>query len=180
MAMFLAEFLAVIFNSILFQRQLFQRSDFKTAKKWGVPIMMCSLPEVQSYLKAVVRDINRQWLESGSEMLQMIMLTIVDEQENPIERWQFGLQYGQFAKSEGQLRSDLQKLLRQVHSSVSFMPLLRGDCSFRIAVIDASSEDFTGWTPIEQKQVHNAIEGEFQQLQTEFCTVSSQIVYSLR
>lgn len=179
MANFLAEFLIVIFNSILSQRQLFQRSAFKPAKKWGVSLMMCSLPEVQSYLKAAVSDINRHWLENESEMLQMVMLTIVDGQQNPIERWQFGVHYGHFAQSEEKLRGDLQKLLRQVHSSVSFMPLLQGDFTFKISVMDASSKAIIGWTPVQQKQVHNAIEGELQQLQTEFCTVSSQIVYSL-
>lgn len=175
----LTEFLVVIFNTILFQRRLFQRSAFKPAKKWGVAIMVCSLPEVRSYLKAVVSDINRQWLQNEEKMLQNVFLTIVNESQDPIERWQFGFQYGQFSTSEEQVRCNLQKLLRQVYSSTCFLPLLQGDYTFRIAVVDTSFEDIVGWLPIEQKQVPNAIEGEFLQLRTDICTVSPQVVYTM-
>lgn len=60
-------------------------------------------------------------------------------------------------KSEGEIQQEIQSLFRQITASVTFLPMLDGNCTFNVLVYaDADSEVPLEWGDSDAKEVKNA------------------------
>lgn len=60
-------------------------------------------------------------------------------------------------KTEAQIQQDIQALFRQITASVTFLPMLDGNCTFNVLVYaDVDSEVPLEWGDSDAKEVKNA------------------------
>ena len=60
-------------------------------------------------------------------------------------------------KSEAEIQQEIQSLFRQITASVTFLPMLDGNCTFNVLVYaDADSEVPLEWGDSDAKEVKNA------------------------
>ena len=60
-------------------------------------------------------------------------------------------------KTEAEIQSEIQSLFRQITASVTFLPMLDGNCTFNVLVYaDADSEVPLEWGDSDAKEVKNA------------------------
>jgi len=123
----------------LFQRGLYDPEKFSFVKKYGLRLQVTTDEGLQDYLKTVLSQLNG-WLEQGS-VKKLVLVVSGLETEEVLERWVFDVQT-EGTVTEGEVRSkpetEIQKeiaaILRQIISSVSFLPLLDCPCTFDLLV----------------------------------------------
>ena len=75
-------------------------------------------------------------------------------------------------KSESEIQSEIQAIFRQITASVTFLPMLDGDCTFNVLVYaDADSDVPIEWGDSDAKEIKN---GEKVQLRS-FSTTSHKV-----
>lgn len=75
-------------------------------------------------------------------------------------------------KSDAEIQTEIQSLFRQITASVTFLPLLDGNCTFNVLVYaDADSEVPVEWGDSDAKEIKN---GEKVQLRT-FSTTNHRV-----
>lgn len=75
-------------------------------------------------------------------------------------------------KSEAEIQGEIQAIFRQITASVTFLPMLDGDCTFNVLVYaDADSDVPIEWGDSDAKEIKN---GEKVQLRS-FSTTSHKV-----
>jgi mitotic spindle assembly checkpoint protein MAD2 len=131
-------------NSVLYQRGLYPPENFTAVKKYGLQMMVTTDPGLSKYLASVLQQLS-EWLMSGNVQKLVIVITNVDTNK-PVERWVFDVQTDQDTlstgkaqeKSEKDIMREIQAIIRQITSSVTFLPLLDFPCSFDLLVYTKS------------------------------------------
>jgi len=139
-AQMVTEFLGYSLNTILFQRGIYDPEKFSFAKKYGLRLQVTTDEGLQDYLKTVLSQLNG-WLEQGS-VKKLVLVISGLETEEVLERWVFDVQTESAAltdgevpsKPEGEIQKEIAAILRQIISSVSFLPLLDCPCTFDLLV----------------------------------------------
>jgi mitotic spindle assembly checkpoint protein MAD2 len=79
--------------------------------------------------------------------------TTTDQQENSAPE----ASAPQTEKTDEEIQSEIQSLFRQITASVTFLPILDGNCTFNVLVYaDADSEVPLEWGDSDAKEVKNA------------------------
>ena len=100
-----------------------------------------------------------------------------------MEKWQFNVecdksQTSDANKSEKQIHKEIQAVLRQITSTVSFLPLVENQCVFDLqAYTDQNAEVPEEWQMSDEKSVANAVEMPFREISTGHHTVKSGVSY---
>jgi mitotic spindle assembly checkpoint protein MAD2 len=83
-------------------------------------------------------------------------------------------------KTEQEIQSEIQALFRQITASVSFLPMLDGNCTFNVLVYaDADSEVPLEWGDSDAKEVKNAEKVMLRSFSTNSHRVDTVVSYRL-
>lgn len=138
--------------------------------------------QVKAYIKKIMSQLNK-WMQK-SKISKLVIVVTSKETGEHVERWQFHVNIfndppkagatpstgdkenssaaapsgaAQPEKSEAEIQQEIQALFRQITASVSFLPMLDGNCTFNVLVYaDADSEVPLEWGDSDAKEVKNA------------------------
>ncbi|KAK4058549.1 Mitotic spindle checkpoint component mad2 [Microbotryomycetes sp. JL221] len=145
-----AEFFDYSVNSILYQRGVYPPEDFKMVKKYGLTLFTSADESLERYIHTVMKQV-QTWLLAGK--LDSLALIIMNrDTRETVERWQFDIQVEDDQSQTGkensapdgsttaarpektpeQIQQDIQDIMRQITSSVTFLPALQDKYVFTI------------------------------------------------
>jgi mitotic spindle assembly checkpoint protein MAD2 len=81
-------------------------------------------------------------------------------------------------KSEAEIQSEIQSIFRQITASVTFLPMLDGDCTFNVLVYaDADSEVPMEWGDSDAKEIRNGEKVQLRSFSTSNHKVDTLVSY---
>ncbi|KAL4900802.1 hypothetical protein BDW74DRAFT_161093 [Aspergillus multicolor] len=199
-----AEFFEYSINSILFQRGVYPPEDFTTVKKYGLNMLVTADDQVKAYIKKIMSQLNK-WMLGGKISKLVVVITDKETGEH-VERWQFDVQIfgknksqstkksgdkendapgdaGQpetVEKTEKQIQEEIQAIFRQITASVTFLPVLDGDCTFNVLVYaDADSDVPVEWGDSDAKDIKNPEKVQLRSFSTNNHRVETMVSYRL-
>ncbi|KAL4915842.1 mitotic spindle checkpoint component mad2 [Aspergillus aurantiobrunneus] len=200
-----AEFFEYSINSILFQRGVYPPEDFTTVKKYGLNMLVTADDQVKAYIKKIMSQLNK-WMIGGKISKLVVVITDKETGEH-VERWQFDVEiFGKKSRSqstrkagnendtpgdadqatepvektEKQIQEEIQAIFRQITASVTFLPVLDGDCTFNVLVYaDADSEVPVEWGDSDAKDIKNPEKVQLRSFSTNNHRVETMVSYRL-
>ena len=179
------EFLEYSVNNILYQRGIYEEEKFSSVAKYGLKLMLANDPALNTYTKQVLQQI-LEWLETGTvERIAMVVASI--ESGETMERWVFDIETDEEAlkmghstkeKSEKMIQKEIAAILRQITSSVSYLPLIEVPCSFDILVytkVDATVP--SQWEESDAKYIKRANEVRLRSFDTTVHKLKASVMY---
>ncbi|KAK6462146.1 DNA-binding protein [Scheffersomyces coipomensis] len=143
-------------NSILFQRGIYPIEDFITIRKYNLSLLVSNDPEVKTYIANIMLQI-KKWIY-GKRIAKLVVVIISKSTLENIERWEFNIDVLQddnigsgndTPKSKDETQREIQSIIRQITSSVSYLPVLKeDDYSFNVLVYTDPNNP-TNTIPIE-------------------------------
>ncbi|KAJ5234022.1 Mitotic spindle checkpoint component mad2 [Penicillium citrinum] len=206
-AKLVSEFFEYSINSILFQRGVYPPEDFTTVKKYGLNMLVSADDQVKAYIKKIMSQLNK-WM-SGGKISKLVVVITDKETGEHVERWQFDVEiFGRHSKSsssrktadkensapgdkeaspaepvektEKEIQEEIQAIFRQITASVTFLPVLDGDCTFNVLVYaDADSEVPVEWGDSDAKEIKNAEKVQLRSFSTNNHRVGTLVSYRL-
>ncbi|KAI1989060.1 Mitotic spindle checkpoint component mad2 [Ophidiomyces ophidiicola] len=203
-AKLVAEFFEYSIHSILFQRGVYPADDFTAVKKYGLNMLVSADDQVKAYIKKIMSQLNK-WMLSGK--ISKLVIVITDkETEEHVERWQFDVEIfkssrtkpsqkvtgnensspndvgaaAPIEKTEKQIQEEIQAIFRQITASVTFLPMLDGNCTFNVLVYaDADSEVPLEWGDSDAKEIKNGEKVQLRSFSTNSHRVDTMVSYRL-
>ncbi|KAB0798716.1 hypothetical protein PPYR_09709 [Photinus pyralis] len=157
------EYLDFGINSILFQRGLYPPEDFKTVENYGLPIYMSQNNKIKEFLSSTFCQL-KEWLVKRLVDKIALIVTSVKTRE-VMERWDFNVQYegdidnpNQTSdKPLKQIQNEIRDVLKQIASSVAYLPLLDCLCSFDIQIYTKNDIELPPeWGDAQPADIKNA------------------------
>ena len=192
-------------NTILFQRGVYPAEDFSAVKKYGLNMLVSSDDQVKAYIKKIMSQLNK-WMRHGKISKLVVVITSKETGEH-IERWQFDVQvFDKHAKSkssrrtadkenaapeealkdtepektESQIQEEIQAIFRQITASVTFLPVLDGNCTFNVLVYaDADSDVPIEWGDSDAKEIKDGEKVQLRSFSTANHKVDTMVSYRL-
>jgi mitotic spindle assembly checkpoint protein MAD2 len=136
------------------------------------------------YLNNVLSQLT-SWLEAGAVKKLVVVISSVDTGET-LERWVFEcdtdgevLATGATReKSQKEIQREIAAIVRQITSSVSFLPLLDCPCTFDLLVYTgADSVVPTAWEESDPKYIANSNQVRLRSFTTSVHKVSATVAY---
>ncbi|XP_020523467.1 mitotic spindle checkpoint protein MAD2 isoform X1 [Amborella trichopoda] len=133
-AAIVSEFFGYAANSILYNRGVYPEECFVKVKKYGLPMLLIEDDAVKAFLACLTSQIS-EWLESGK--LQRVVLVIMSKASSEVlERWNFNIETDNEvvekgvsrAKSDKEIMREIQAIMRQIASSITYLPCLDEPC----------------------------------------------------
>ncbi|XP_014276419.1 mitotic spindle assembly checkpoint protein MAD2A [Halyomorpha halys] len=143
-AKLVVDYLKYGINSILYQRGIYPPESFKNEEHFGLTILVSTDDKINSFLESVLSQIKEWLLMEKIQKLSLVITNITNKEV--LERWDFKLQYEKSKGEKGSgeevlgnkdikiIQNEIQNVLRQICSTVSFLPLLEGPCSFDLLI----------------------------------------------
>ncbi|KAF2020281.1 mitotic spindle checkpoint component mad2 [Aaosphaeria arxii CBS 175.79] len=195
------EFFEYSINTILFQRGVYPAEDFTAVKKYGLTMMITADDQVKAYIKKIMGQL-KEWMYGGKISKLVVVITSKETGEH-VERWQFDVQiFGKGSKSKTSKRStekensapeanegtadktdeeiqaEIQSIFRQITASVTFLPMLDGNCTFNVLVYaDADSEVPLEWGDSDAKEIKNGEKVQLRSFSTSNHRVDTLVSY---
>ncbi|EAS34611.2 HORMA domain-containing protein [Coccidioides immitis RS] len=204
-AKLVAEFFEYSIHSILFQRGVYPADDFTAVKKYGLNMLVSADDQVKAYIKRIMSQLNK-WMLGGKISKLVVVITDKETGEH-VERWQFDVEIfskgprskssekkadkenasptdmsasAQPEKSEKQIQEEIQAIFRQITASVTFLPMLDGNCTFNVLVYaDADSEVPLEWGDSDAKEIKNGEKVQLRSFSTDSHRVDTMVSYRL-
>ncbi|KAI1912925.1 Mitotic spindle checkpoint component mad2 [Ophidiomyces ophidiicola] len=203
-AKLVAEFFEYSIHSILFQRGVYPADDFTAVKKYGLNMLVSADDQVKAYIKKIMSQLNK-WMLSGKISKLVIVITDKETGEH-VERWQFDVEIFKSSrtkpsqkvtgnensspndvgaaapteKTEKQIQEEIQAIFRQITASVTFLPMLDGNCTFNVLVYaDADSEVPLEWGDSDAKEIRNGEKVQLRSFSTNSHRVDTMVSYRL-
>ncbi|KAK8526342.1 hypothetical protein V6N12_020815 [Hibiscus sabdariffa] len=129
-AAIVSEFFGYAANSILYNRGVYPEESFAKVKKYGLPMLLTQDEGVKSFISNLTAQLS-EWLEAGK--LQRVVLVIMSKASNEVlERWNFSIETdGEVVekgvsreKSDKEIMREIQAIMRQIASSITYLPCL--------------------------------------------------------
>ncbi|KAF2458821.1 mitotic spindle checkpoint component mad2 [Lineolata rhizophorae] len=198
-----AEFFEYSINTILFQRGVYPAEDFTAVKKYGLNMLVSSDDQVKAYIKKIMSQLNK-WMLGGKISKLVVVITSKETGEH-VERWQFDVQiFGKSSKArsskrtgdkensapntpdappektEKEIQEEIQSIFRQITASVTFLPMLDGNCTFNVLVYaDADSDVPIEWGDSDAKEIKNGEKVQLRSFSTSNHRVDTLVSYRL-
>ncbi|KAL6246073.1 Mitotic spindle checkpoint component mad2 [Rhinocladiella similis] len=201
-----AEFFEYSINTILFQRGVYPAEDFAPVKKYGLNMLVSSDDQVKAYIKKIMSQLNK-WMVGGKISKLVVVITNKETGEH-VERWQFDVQImnksskhraskkapdkenaapedaapveAEPEKTEAQIQEEIQAIFRQITASVTFLPVLDGNCTFNVLVYaDADSDVPIEWGDSDAKEIKNGEKVQLRSFSTSNHKVDTMVSYRL-
>lgn len=150
-------------NSILFQRGIYPPEQFKPIENYGLTILMSQDNKIREFLSTTLTQLNA-WLVERIVNKVALVITNVKTLE-VLERWDFNVEYEGDAKDNSQtsdkpvkqIRNEIRDVLKQIASSVSYLPLLDCLCSFDIQIYTKDNVNLPDqWADAQPANIINA------------------------
>ncbi|KAM0705666.1 hypothetical protein Q7P35_007026 [Cladosporium inversicolor] len=201
------EFFEFATNTILFQRGVYPPEDFSPVKKYGLNMMVSLDDQVKAYVKKIMSQLNK-WVQK-SKISKLVIVVTSKETGEHLERWQFDVNvFNDDSKSkkkasaqeqenaapeeeaeeatpaaektESEIQTEIQALFRQITASVTFLPMLDGNCTFNVLVYaDADSDVPLEWGDSDAKEVKNAEKVQLRSFSTNSHRIDTLVSYRL-
>ncbi|KAF7845926.1 hypothetical protein BT93_L0010 [Corymbia citriodora subsp. variegata] len=166
-------------NTILFQRGVYPPEDFTAVKKYGLNMLVSQDDQVKAYIKKIMSQLNKWMLKSKISKL-IIVITSKETGEN-VERWQFDVcreKADDQSWSESEVQQEIQSIFRQITASVTFLPMLDGNCTFNVLVYaDADSEVPLEWGDSDAREIRDAEKVQLRSFSTNSHRVDTLVSY---
>ncbi|KAI8990537.1 mitotic spindle checkpoint protein MAD2 [Trametes punicea] len=142
------EFFKYAANTILFQRGVYPADDFHMVKKYGQTVLVTQDLALENYLDKILKQVN-QWLLKGS-VTQLVLAIISKDSRIPLERWVFDINVVDqssegaqptSAKPEAEIQAEIRAILKQIVSTVTFLPVIDEPTVFNILAYTSESAD---------------------------------------
>ncbi|XP_051122472.1 mitotic spindle checkpoint protein MAD2 isoform X1 [Andrographis paniculata] len=137
-AAIVSEFFGYAANSILYNRGVYPEESFARVKKYGLPMLLTQDEGVKSFISNLTSQLS-EWLEAGK--LQRVVLVIMSKATGEVlERWNFRIETDNEAvekgvsreKSDKEIMREIQAIMRQIASSITYLPCLDEPCVFDV------------------------------------------------
>ncbi|KAI4304923.1 hypothetical protein MLD38_040380 [Melastoma candidum] len=137
-AAIVSEFFGYAANSILYNRGVYPEESFSRVKKYGLPMLLTQDEGVKSFLSEINSQLS-EWLEAGK--LQRVVLVIMSKATSEVlERWNFCIETDAEViekgisreKSDKEIMREIQAIMRQIASSITYLPCLDETCVFDV------------------------------------------------
>jgi len=179
-----SEFFGYSINSILYQRGIYPPETFKRVNKYGLAMLVTADEGLSAYLNNVLTQLT-DWLTQGTVQKLVIVVAGQDSGET-LERWVFDVQADKAAvaegkpadKSEKEVMSEIQAIMRQITASVTFLPLLDEACSFDLLVYtDNDVQVPRAWEESDPRYITNSDEVRLRSFTTKVHKVDASVTY---
>ncbi|KAL6652493.1 hypothetical protein ACP70R_011418 [Stipagrostis hirtigluma subsp. patula] len=161
-AAIVSEFFGYAANSILYNRGVYPEESFAKVKKYGLPMLLTQDEGVKAFLTDITSQLS-EWLEAGK--LQRIVLVIMSKATNEaLERWNFSIETDREVvdkgvikeKSDKEIMREIQAIMRQVASSITYLPCLDEPCVFDVlAYTDKDVDAPCTWIESDARLISN-------------------------
>jgi mitotic spindle assembly checkpoint protein MAD2 len=199
-----SEFFEYSINTILFQRGVYPAEDFTAVKKYGLTMMVTADDQVKAYIKKIMSQL-KDWMYGGKISKLVVVITSKETGEH-VERWQFDIQlFGKGSKGKSakkptdqenaapdppeeqakektdeEIQAEIQSIFRQITASVTFLPMLDGNCTFNVLVYaDADSDVPMEWGDSDAKEIKNGEKVQLRSFSTSNHRVDTLVSYRL-
>ncbi|CAI0425725.1 unnamed protein product [Linum tenue] len=152
-AAIVSEFFGYAANSILYNRAVYPEESFARVKKYGLPMLLTKDEGVKSFISNLNAQLSGnillvpqvpelssvEWLEAGK--LQRVVLVIMSMNTGEVlERWNFSIETDNEVvekgvsreKSDKEIMREIQAIMRQIASSITYLPCLDEQCVFDV------------------------------------------------
>ncbi|KAI0033423.1 DNA-binding protein [Vararia minispora EC-137] len=143
------EFFKYAANTILFQRGVYPSDDFHMVKKYGQTVLVTQDLALENYLDKILRQVNK-WLLTGV-VTQLVVAIISKDTRTPLERWVFDIHLVEqpaenagsrtAPKPETEIQAEIRSILKQIVSTVTFLPIIDEPTVFNILAYTTESAD---------------------------------------
>ncbi|KAK1266977.1 Mitotic spindle checkpoint protein MAD2 [Acorus gramineus] len=125
-------------HSILYNRGVYAEESFVKVKKYGFPMLLTQDDGVKSFIAGLTSQLS-EWLEAGK--LQRVVLVIMSKSSSEVlERWNFNIETDREVvekgvskeKSDKEVMREIQAIMRQIASSITYLPCLDEPCVFDV------------------------------------------------
>eukprot|EP00484_Ammonia_sp_Unknown_P000579 CAMPEP_0197021058 /NCGR_PEP_ID=MMETSP1384-20130603/1945_1 /TAXON_ID=29189 /ORGANISM="Ammonia sp." /LENGTH=250 /DNA_ID=CAMNT_0042448807 /DNA_START=34 /DNA_END=786 /DNA_ORIENTATION=+ len=189
------EFFGYAINSILYQRAIYPENTFEAKKQYNLQVMVTKDKELQSYLNSMLQQI-QQWLLQGDIQKLVLVIASIDD-GTPLERWCFDIETDksfvsndnepapkkskkQSNKSLQEIQNEIRGIIRQITSSVTFLPLLEVPCSFDVLVYtDKECKVPKSWQESQPKYIANSETVRLRSFNTKIHKVDAMVSYKV-
>ncbi|KAL8532814.1 hypothetical protein ACS0TY_009139 [Phlomoides rotata] len=161
-AAIVSEFFGYAANSILYNRGVYPEESFARMKKYGLPMLLNQDEGVKSFISNLTSQLS-EWLEAGK--LQRIVLVIMSKSSGEVlERWNFNIETDKEVvekgvsreKSDKEIMREIQAIMRQIASSITYLPCLDEPCIFDVlAYTDTDCTVPFTWIESDPKLINN-------------------------
>ncbi|XP_049299414.1 mitotic spindle assembly checkpoint protein MAD2A [Anopheles funestus] len=138
------EYLKYSVYSIIFQRGLYPSGDFLPEEYNGVPVMVSRDAKIKPYVERIMKEVQDLIVKRMITKVTVCIITV--DKSEIIERWDFDIkpEYGNEEASPSEkplskIQSEIRNVMRQIISTVSFLPCLEERCSFDIMLYTPQS-----------------------------------------
>ncbi|KAI1788774.1 spindle assembly checkpoint protein [Ganoderma leucocontextum] len=143
------EFFKFAANTILFQRGVYPADDFHMVKKYGQTVLVTQDLALENYLEKILKQVN-QWLLTGA-ITQLVLAIISKDSRTPLERWVFDINLVEPPaadssetappKPESEIQAEIRNILKQIVSTVTFLPVIDEPTVFNILAYTKESAE---------------------------------------
>uniref|UniRef100_A0A453C922 Mitotic spindle checkpoint protein MAD2 n=3 Tax=Aegilops tauschii subsp. strangulata TaxID=200361 RepID=A0A453C922_AEGTS len=172
--------------SILYNRGVYPEESFGKVKKYGLPMLLTQDKAVKTFLTNLTSQLS-EWLEGGK--LQRIVLVIMSKATGEVlERWNFNIitdgevvEKGAVKeKSDKEIMREIQAIMRQVNSCISFLPCLDEPCIFDVlAYTDSDTTVPFTWMESDAKLIENPQMVKLHSFDTKIHKVDTLVSYKV-
>ncbi|SGZ28569.1 BQ5605_C027g10376 [Microbotryum silenes-dioicae] len=153
------EFFEYSVNNILYQRGIYPPDDFKLVKKYGLSLWTCVDESLERYIQNVMKQVSTWMLGGQLESLALVIMDretreVVERWRFDVEIEDIGAEkekenqpspssetipdsntpesksIKRNTKTPEDIQRDIQQIMRQITSSVTFLPALQDQCKF--------------------------------------------------
>ncbi|TDL28526.1 spindle assembly checkpoint protein [Rickenella mellea] len=143
------DFFKFAVNTILYQRGVYPADDFHLVKKYGQVVMLTQDLALENYLNKILQQVQK-WLVSGG-VTQLVLAIISKDSRVTLERWVFDINLQNppaesadeavAAKPESVIQAEIRDILKQIVSTVTFLPTMDEPTVFNILAYTSESAD---------------------------------------
>ncbi|VAH48926.1 unnamed protein product [Triticum turgidum subsp. durum] len=173
-------------SGILYNRGVYPEESFGKVKKYGLPMLLTQDEAVKTFLTNLTSQLS-EWLEGGK--LQRIVLVIMSKATGEVlERWNFNIitdgevvEKGAVKeKSDKEIMREIQAIMRQVNSCISFLPCLDEPCIFDVlAYTDSDTTVPFTWMESDAKLIENPQMVKLHSFDTKIHKVDTLVSYKV-
>ncbi|XP_052900082.1 mitotic spindle assembly checkpoint protein MAD2A [Anopheles moucheti] len=138
------EYLKYSVHSIIYQRGIYPSGDFLPEEYNGVPVMVSRNSKIKSCIDHIMGEVKELIMKRLIFKITVCIITL--DKGDIIERWDFKIkpQYedervSTSTKPLSKIQSEIRDVMRQIISTVSFLPCLEERCTFDIILHTASN-----------------------------------------
>lgn len=181
------EFFYYAINSILYQRGVYPSECFDTTTKYSLKIVETCDEKLKEYLTNVLTQL-KGWLADMNVQKLVLVMQDLESKEN-VERWAFDVNCDKSIKTDlnstrqgdvAAIQRGIRDVIRQVVSSITFLPVLESPCSFDLLVYcDNEVSTPVGWDETTAKLVLDSEDMKLKSFTTSIHSVTPTISFKM-